>query len=112
MGLTLAAALLAASGQLTFKRYVKPFQRSLRGVASVLMEKHMLGGAFLYVASLGLYLLALRSAAVSFVYPVFASSFVFVAAISVLVLGERVQLRRLAGIALVVAGVVVIALTY
>jgi len=103
---------MAAFGQFVFKKYVKDFGRNVSEILRVLTEKHMLGGILLYALSLGLYLYALRGAGISFVYPIFASSFIFVALISKYALGERLRITRIAGVFLIVSGIIMIAATY
>jgi len=103
---------MAAFGQFLFKKFVKDFGRSMSKIFRVLTERHMLGGILLYALSLGLYLYALRGAGISFVYPIFASSFIFVATISRYVLGERMRIIRITGVLLIVSGIIMIAATY
>ena len=109
--MTLGAALLAAFGQYVFKKHVKVFGRGISEIFGVLTERHMLGGILLYALSFGIYLYALSGAGISFVYPIFASSFIFVVLISRYALRERMRITRIAGILLIVFGIVMIAVT-
>ena len=62
--------------------------------------------------SFAIYLYALHSAPeISFVYPIFASTFVFVLLISIFSLKEKAGIYRIAGIALIVLGIAVVSLT-
>ena len=110
--MTIGAAAMAASGQYLFKKHVKAFGRNISEIISVITERHMLEGVLLYTLSLGIYLYALRGAGISFVYPIFATSFIFVAVISKYVLREEVRITRIVGILLIVFGVTMIAATY
>lgn len=110
--ITLGAAALAAFGQYVFKSHVKAFGRNISEIIGVLTERHMLGGILIYALSLGVYLYALRDAGISFVYPIFASSFIFVALIAKYVFRERMRMTRVAGILLIVFGIIIVAATY
>ncbi len=79
---TLFAAAIAALAQYLFKRSVPRFRLGLEGVRALLTEKGIWAGGLAYLASLAIYLKALGSGELSFVYPTFASTFVFVALIS------------------------------
>ncbi len=89
---------IAASAQYLFKRSVAKFKINLSGIWKVMTKRHMLLGLAMYLASLVFYLYALHAApVVSFVYPIFSSSLIFVLLISKYVLKERMSVRRIAG---------------
>lgn len=48
----------------------------------------------------------------SFVYPTFASSFIFVILFSKFGVGERIGITRVAGVLLIVVGIAIIAMTF
>jgi multidrug transporter EmrE-like cation transporter len=111
IAITLAAAALSALAQYLFKRNVGEFQFSLGHVAGMLRNGRMLAGICLYAASFGLYIYALHESPVlSFVYPVFASTFVFVLLISKYYLNERINGVRALGMLLIVLGITLVAL--
>ncbi len=113
IGITLVAAMIAAVAQYLYKRGVKQFSFSIGEIMDVFKNRSILFGGVLYTLSLLVYLYALDNAPlISFVYPVFASTFVFVLLISRLVFHERVNLHRIAGIAFIIVGIVVISLTF
>lgn len=112
IGITLLAAVIAAVAQYVFKRSVPKFEIGARGIHRLVSGKGIWLGGALYLASLVVYFRALASGELSFVYPTFASTFLFVALISHFALGERMGARRMAGMALVVVGITLVALTY
>lgn len=112
IGITLVAAVIAAVAQYTFKRSVPKFSLSLSGIMELLKQKGIWLGLALYFGSLVVYLKALDSGQLSFVYPTFASSFIFIALISHVKLKEKLSAKRISGICLIVIGIVLVAMTY
>lgn len=112
VAVVLVSALIAAAAQYLFKSSMPRFDASPSGLISLVHSRGVVLGLLLYAASLVVYLYALSVGELSFVYPTFASVFVFVLLISRFKLGERITLHRAAGVALVVIGIAVIALTY
>ncbi len=113
ISLTLVAALIAAYAQYLFKRHLKSFGLNVRDMLGALLERYVLIGLVLYGLSFLLYIYALDKAPIiSFVYPIFASTFVFVFLISKFVLKEPVGFARSLGIALIIIGITAIAFTY
>jgi multidrug transporter EmrE-like cation transporter len=111
--ITLAAAFVSAVAQYVFKRNVGKFDFSVKDVLGVLLNKQMVFGLCLYAVSFVLYIYALYSTPVlSFVYPVFASTFIFVLLISKYFLDEKINRFRAAGMLLIVLGITLVALTY
>jgi drug/metabolite transporter (DMT)-like permease len=76
---------------------------------AMFINPRVLGGLAIYGLSTVFYLFALSREPLSFVYPMLALNFVFVTAMSRLVLGEHISGMRAAGIAVVVAGVSLVA---
>lgn len=112
IALTLLAAAIAAFAQYIYKTSIKRFEFSLRELRVAFSNPRLLLGIALYVVSLLVYLYALSSTPViSFVYPIFASTFIFVFLISHHVLKERVSLHRSLGMLLVVLGIAIISVT-
>ncbi len=68
----------------------------------------LLFGLFLYVVSTPFLIGALIFGEVSYVFPVYASSFIFVSLISVFLIGETMSLINWIGIILLTAGVIII----
>ncbi|MDE1822943.1 MAG: EamA family transporter [Candidatus Micrarchaeota archaeon] len=109
---TLGAAGLAAVAQYLFKRSVPKFNFRTREILGLAKSGRLLAGVFVYFVGLALYLYALGSGELSFVYPLFSSTFIFIALISVFVLRERMGIARLSGMALVLIGILLISSTY
>lgn len=113
IAMTLAAAALSAVAQYVFKRSVGEFHFSVGHMVGMLRNRQMLLGLGLYGLSFALYIYALHSAPqLTFVYPVFASTFIFVLLISKYYLNERINRVRAAGMLMIVLGITLVALTY
>lgn len=113
IGITLLSAVIAAVAQYLYKRNMEEFDFKLDQIIATFMKRDIMIGGVLYGLSLIVYLYALDNAPlISFVYPIFASTFVFVLLISKLVLHERINLHRVFGVLLIIAGIVVISLTF
>jgi drug/metabolite transporter (DMT)-like permease len=68
----------------------------------------VVGGMFLHVAALGLWLAALAKVEVSYAYPFISLGFVIVAAASYFLLGEQLTWLRIAGMAVIATGVILV----
>jgi len=113
VAITLAAAAIAAASQYVFKKNIKKFKLGFAGIVSVLKNRQMVLGLGMYLVSFLLYIYALHAAPIlSFVYPVFASTFVFVLLISKYALNEQVSIARALGIFCIIAGIMIVSLTY
>ncbi len=112
IGITLFAALLASIAQYFFKKAMPHFKFNAKEILALFKNKTILLGILIYFIGLGIYLIALYHGQLSFVYPTFASSFVFTLLISKYMLGEKVNAARAIGIVLIVIGIIAIAFTY
>ncbi|MGC8676001.1 MAG: hypothetical protein ACP5T3_00595 [Candidatus Micrarchaeia archaeon] len=113
VSLTLAAAVIAAYAQYLFKRHLASFGVKLSEVKRAIVERHVLFGLLMYSVSFVLYIYALHAAPiVSFVYPIFASTFIFVFLISKYALKEPIGSIRLLGMVLIVIGIIAVTMTY
>ncbi len=106
--LTVVAAAIVAYAQYVFKRGVHKFTLNLSGMVSLLRNRMVIIGGVVYVIGLGFYLVALGSGELSFVYPAFSSTFIFVIIISHFALKERIGYARLSGILLIIAGIALV----
>lgn len=109
---TLISAMLAAFAQYLFKRSIKEFHLDRKGIISVFENREVLLAIIIYIIALAVYLQALRYGELSFVYPIFASVFVFVMIISKYKLKEPVGIARIAGTLLIILGIALTALTF
>ena len=108
--LTLVAALVSSLAQLMFKKSVKKID-SIAHVFGLLRNGGVLLGLLLYGIGFILYIYALSGGELSVVYPVFASSFIFVTLISAITLKEKITAMRAAGVLLVFAGIAIVAIS-
>ena len=109
--ITLVAALIASFSQILFKKNMRGSYSILGVVRLMLTNKKILAGLAGYILSLVMYLFALDNAPLSVVYPLFASTFIFIALLSRAMLKEHLSMVRLAGIGAVFVGIVIIAFT-
>lgn len=110
MLLTLFAALITSFAQLMFKRHTKRIE-SAHHVLALLYNKGVMVGLGGYVIGLLFYLAALSGGELSLVYPLFASSFIFVTILSSVLLKEKITLVRAAGILIIFAGIILVAIS-
>lgn len=105
VAITVVAAAIVAYAQYVFKRNIHKFKFDVAGILSILNNKMVLLGGVVYIIGLVFYLVGLGSGQLSFVYPAFSSTFIFVILISHFKLGEKVGYARLAGILLILIGI-------
>jgi len=75
---------------------------------AMLLTPALLAGYSMYGVSTILLVLALRHGQLSLLYPVFAMTYVWVTVLSVVVFHESMNAFKLAGIAVIVAGIAVL----
>ncbi len=109
--ITLIAALIASVAQLLFKKGVPEKLEKKRHIIGLFKNRYILLGGVTYLISFPVYIYALSAAPLSVVYPVFASTFIFVTLISVLTFKEKLSTLRALGVFLVFIGVVIIGLS-
>jgi drug/metabolite transporter (DMT)-like permease len=114
LSILLVGILLGAAGQIAFKTGINALgPKPAPGVVlKAIFTPWILAGLACYGLSTVLYLLALSRLELSYAYPMVALSYVIVAFLSWKFLGEAVPAVRVAGLALVCAGVLVVALSY
>ena len=100
-----AAVVALALGETALARGVKP-----AGARGIEINRWLAAGAVLMVLHLGLYLLALRRADLSFVLPLTAASYPLTALLARFYLREDVGTTRWLGTLLIAAGVLIVAL--
>jgi drug/metabolite transporter (DMT)-like permease len=98
----LLASLLGAAGQFLYRAGAERAEGSLR---SYLLNGHILGGVACYLAVMVLFVAAFRrGGALTVLYPVYASTFIFAAVLALILHGTPVRPANVAGMALLVAG--------
>ncbi len=110
--LILFAVLLNTAAQIVLKMGMKSighFDFTAHNIIPILLKMaqtpYILGGIFLYVFSLGAWLLTLSRVEVSFAYPLTSLGYVFTALVGYYVLQENIGLMRIAGILVIMIGV-------
>lgn len=101
--LVLGCTVLGAAAQILFKFGLKLMPQA--SPLAVLTNLPLMAGLTLYGASTLLLVLALREGELSLLYPVISLTYAWVAALSVLWLGEQMDALKAAGILVIIAGV-------
>lgn len=113
--LLLMAICLGAAGQLFIKIGLSGLgdrPPPLVVVLSLFRSGYVAGGFACYALSSVLYLLALSKLALSYAYPLVALSYVLVTILAWRVLHERIPAIRVLGLAVILAGVIIMALSF
>lgn len=97
--------LLNAGAQLLLKAGTNAEPLGLR----LAIEPHILGGLACYVVSVVVWVIGLSKVPVSVAYPMLSLGYVVNAVAAYYLFGESVNAMRLAGIAVIIAGVVLVA---
>lgn len=96
------AAILGAVGQFLYKSGTDAAEGT---ISSYLLNVRILGGVFCYIAVMMLFIAAFRrGGALSVLYPVYASTFIFAAIIAYFTYGEPIRPVNIAGMAVLVVG--------
>lgn len=96
------AALFGAVGQFLYKSGA---DRATGSVATYLLNLRLLAGVVCYIMVMILFVAAFkRGGAMSVLYPIYASTFIWGAVIACLAFGEPIRLVNIAGMTLLVAG--------
>jgi drug/metabolite transporter (DMT)-like permease len=109
------AVCLAAVGQILQKSgtmQLGPHPPALTVVRSMVSNLRVFAGFACYAISSLFYLVALSRLPLSFAYPAISLSYVIVTFLAWRVLGEHVSAMRVTGLAIIMAGVVVMAMSY
>jgi len=114
VGLVFVCTLLGAAGQVLIKTGARTSATSapwttLSGIWTNLYAMatnlHLIGGYSLYALMTVVFIFALRDEELSVLYPVIALTYVWVAGLSIWLFGETMNLPKLLGILIIVAGV-------
>lgn len=115
-GLALVAILLGAVAQVLLKagtnavgRFAFTLDNALPVGLQILQEPRVLGGTGCYVLSLVAWIMALSRADLSVVYPMVSLGIAFNALLAWWLLGETLGAQRIAGIAVIMVGVWLVA---
>jgi undecaprenyl phosphate-alpha-L-ara4N flippase subunit ArnE len=105
--LMVIATLLSATGMFFLKRSAATFK--LHPIAIAKNWQFLLAGT-LYAVSLGLYVIILKFLPISVAYPLTSMNYIWAAGLSAKYLDEKVDVWRWSGIALIVIGIILLAL--
>ena len=105
IGLAALCALIGSSGQLLFKLGSSSVTLSL---GSWVTNVEVIAGMMLYGLSAILFIFALKYGSLSVLYPVIATSYVWVSLLSNKVVGEPLSLPKWGGITLILFGIALV----
>lgn len=106
LAMVFGCTVLGAAAQILFKAGLKHIHQV--SVLAVAANLPLMAGLTLYGLSFLLLVLALREGELSILYPVISLTYVWVTLASMVWLGERVDGLKAAGIAVIIAGVVLL----
>lgn len=105
--LVLFTTLLTSSAQLLWK---KGSASLAFNISSIITNYYLIGGLLLYVVGGALIIISFRGGEVSVLYPIIATSYIWVSFLSIYFLGEIMNSFKWLGIASIIAGIVLIGL--
>lgn len=105
--LVLFTTLLTSSAQILLKKgsAVLAFD-----IAAILANHYLIGGILLYIVGGALLILSFKGGEVSVLYPIIATSYIWVSLLSMVFLKEAMNLFKSAGILMIIAGIASIGL--
>lgn len=103
--LVLFTTLLTSSAQILYKLGSATITFSIPGIIT---NYYLLGGIFIYAVGGTLMILSFRGGEVSVLYPIIATSYIWVSFLSIKFLGESMNTFRWLGIVSIIAGIVFI----
>ena len=103
--LVLFTTLLTSSAQLLWKKSSATLQPN---IASIITNHYLIIGILLYIVGGALIILSFRGGEVSVLYPIIATSYIWVSILSFKFLGEVINTLKLIGISAIIAGIVLI----
>jgi drug/metabolite transporter (DMT)-like permease len=112
IGLMLVSTIIGATGSLFLKRGAEHFhiRLNINGFITILKNWEIILGLILYVLSTVTLIYLLRSEELSMLYPLTSMGYIFVTIFSVWFLREKINSYKIFGIALIVLGVILVAL--
>ena len=103
--LVLFTTLLTSSAQILWK--IGSATLSFN-IVNILTNYYLIGGVILYIVGGALIIISFRGGEVSVLYPIIATSYIWVSFLSMKFLGEMMNLYKWIGIAGIIAGIVLI----
>ena len=105
MALVLLAAILGAFGQLNFKLGSDKFSIKIK---ELFRNRYLLIGVVLYGISAVMFIVSLKGGELSVLYPLVATSYIWTILLAKKVLKEEINAYKLAGVSMIVLGVIFI----
>ncbi|KHO45485.1 MAG: hypothetical protein QS98_C0010G0011 [archaeon GW2011_AR3] len=102
IGLALFGIAVGAWGPMFMKKASSEIHRDFK---SILRSKNLLYGVLIYGIATLIFIPALKGSDLSVIYPLVATSYIWVSLISVKFLGEKMNLYKWLGILVIIAGV-------
>ena len=103
--LVLFTTLLTSSAQILWKKGSATLTFSILGV---LANNYIMGGLLIYIVGGILIIISFRGGEVSVLYPIIATSYIWVSFLSIKFLGEIMNNFKWIGIASIIAGIILI----
>ena len=101
--LVLFTTLLTSSAQILYKLGSKTL---VFDVLSILTNYYLIAGLLLYAVGGTLMIVSFRGGEVSVLYPIIATSYIWVSLLSIFFLGETMNAFRWAGVMAIIAGII------
>ncbi|MBI2138447.1 EamA family transporter [Candidatus Woesearchaeota archaeon] len=102
IALVLLASFLGSFGPIFIKKGSAKASFSIRALLS---NYHLLFGFFLYAVGTALFIPALKGGSLSVLYPLVSTTYIWVALWSMILLKEKMNVMKWAGIAVIIIGV-------
>jgi len=105
MGIILGSTLLTSTAQLFWKFGAEKLEFN---ILSIITNVNIFAGIFLYAIGGVLLIISFRGGEVSVLYPIFATSYIWVSFLSIYFLGEVMNVFKWLGIFTIIVGIVLI----
>ena len=101
----LATTILTSSAQILWKKGSASLTFS---IASILSNYYLIGGILLYVVGGALLIISFKGGEVSALYPIIATSYIWVSFLSIRFFGEKMNPFKLIGVTTIILGIILI----
>ena len=105
MGIILFSTFLTSTAQLFYKFAVEKLSFN---ILSIITNVNLLVGMALYIVGGILLIISFRGGEVSVLYPIYATSYIWVSFLSIYFLGEAINIFKGLGVFVIIAGIVLI----
>jgi len=105
MGMVLFCTLLTSTAQLFYKFGAETLEFNF---LSIITNINLLAGILLYAVGGTILILSFRGGEVSVLYPIFATSYIWVSFLSIYFLGESMNIFKWLGVFTIIVGIVLI----